>query len=74
MTLKNLSASAGLSLLLAGCTQHGAAWDQAWAACQAEAQEKLETAEVDHDQRSQFLLETSNECMRDRGFDESDSL
>jgi hypothetical protein len=72
--LKTLSMMAGLLLLVAGCAQHSAAWDDAWAACQAEAQEKLETAEVDDDQRSQFLRETSNACMRDKGFEESDSL
>ena len=53
-----------------GCTQHSQAWDDAWAQCQAEAIEQLETAEVDADQRSEWLENYSQECMSKKGFEE----
>jgi hypothetical protein len=65
---------AGLLVLASGCVQHSKAWDDAWAACQSEAQESLETAEVNDDQRSTYLFETSNACMERKGFKESDSI
>ena len=57
-------------LLGGGCAQHSQAWDDAWAQCQAEAIEQVETAEVDADQRSEWLENYSQECMSKKGFEE----
>ena len=59
---------AALPLLASGCVKHSAAWDDAWAKCQAEAQEAMETAAPADDQRSTFLQDYSNQCMEKKGF------
>ena len=64
-----LLALTSLGLLLGGCAQHSQAWDDAWAQCQAEGIEQLETAEVDDDQRSEWLENHSQECMSEKGFE-----
>ena len=58
-----------LVLLLSGCAQHSQAWDDAWAQCQAQAIEQVETAEVDRDQRSDWIESRTQECMREKGFE-----
>jgi hypothetical protein len=57
-------------LLLMGCAHHTAAWDDAWAACQAEAIEQMEFAGVDGDQRSEWQENYIAECMDRKGFKE----
>jgi hypothetical protein len=57
-------------LVLVGCTQHTAAWDDAWAACQAEAIEQMEVADPDADQRSEWQENYVAECMKRKGFEE----
>lgn len=59
---------AALPLLAAGCAKHSQAWDDAWAQCQGEAEQAMETAEPDTDQRSTFMQNYSNECMTKKGF------
>lgn len=59
----------GLALLLAAC-QHSAAYDDAWAKCQAEAIEAEETAEPDPDQRATFQEGYIRDCMSKAGFTE----
>jgi hypothetical protein len=62
--------SIALALLIAaaGCAQHPPGWDDAWAACQAEAIEAMEAAEPDADQRSEWQDNYSNQCMDKKGF------
>jgi hypothetical protein len=50
-------------LVLVGGTQHTAAWDDAWAACQAEAIEQMEVADPDADQRSEWQGNYVAECI-----------
>ena len=54
--------------LVWGCTQHSKAWDDAWAQCQAEAIEQMETAGVAGDQRSEWQENYISECMTKKGF------
>ena len=56
--------------IIAGCAQHDRAWDDAWAACQAEAIEQMETAEPDANQRSTWQENYIRECMDRKGFEE----
>jgi hypothetical protein len=55
------------ALLLSGCAQHSKAWDDAFAQCQAEAIEQMETAGVDRDQRSEWQDNYINSCMQKKG-------
>lgn len=67
----------GLAALLGlatGCTPHSQAWDDAWAQCEGEAYEQMETAMVDHDQRNTFREEYVAQCMDKKGFPEKTSI
>jgi hypothetical protein len=57
-----------LVAVAAACTQHPPGWDDAWAACQAEAIEAMEAADPDADQRSEWQDNYSNQCMDKKGF------
>jgi len=56
--------------LIASCQQHSAAYDNAWAQCEAEAIEGQETAEPDPDQRATYREQYIRECMTKQGFAE----
>ncbi len=58
---------AATGLLLAGCAQHSKAWDDAFAQCQAEATEQMETAGVAHDQVSEWQENYIKGCMEKKG-------
>ena len=70
--------TAGIALALvcltAACVQHPPGWDDAWAACQAEAIEQMEFAGVDHDQRSEWQENYIRECMDKKGFEERSTI
>jgi hypothetical protein len=66
-------AVAGL-LLAAGCQSHSAAWDDAWAQCEAEATEQMEFASPDADQRSTWRERYTGACMQARGFSDPQYL
>jgi hypothetical protein len=66
-------AFAGL-LLAAGCQSHSAAWDDAWAQCEAEATEQLEYASPDRDQRATWRERYTGACMQARGFSDPQYL
>jgi hypothetical protein len=55
---------------VAGCAQHSPEWDEAWAACEAEAVEQMETAMPAEDQRSEWQENYIRECMDKKGFEE----
>jgi hypothetical protein len=59
-----------LVISAAGCAQqqHPAGWDDAWAACQAEAIEQMEFAAPPRDQRSEWQNNYIRECMDKKGF------
>ena len=61
-------------LLAAGCQSHSAAWDDAWAECDAAATEQLEFASPDHDQRSTWLERYRGACMQAKGFSDPQFL
>ena len=63
-----------LILAGAGCVQHPPGWDDAWAACQAEAIEQMEFAGVAHDQRSEWQENYIRECMDKKGFEEKSTI
>lgn len=66
---------APMSVILAvGCVQHPPGWDDAWAACQAEAIEQMETADVDADQRSEWQENYIRGCMDKKGFKEKSTI
>jgi hypothetical protein len=52
----------------AACTQHPPGWDDAWAACEAEAIEAMEAAEPERDQRSEWQDNYIDQCMDKKGF------
>jgi hypothetical protein len=54
----------------AGCTQHSSGWDDAHAACEAEAIEQMEVAKPADDQRSEWQENYIRECMDRAGFEE----
>lgn len=56
--------------VLAGCAQHGEAWDEARAQCQGEAIQQIETAGVPDDQKPTWRENYIRECVRSRGFEE----
>ncbi|HSA80757.1 MAG TPA: hypothetical protein VLE23_08020 [Geminicoccaceae bacterium] len=66
--MKRRSIALALLISAAGCAQHPPGWDDAWAACQAEAIEQMEAAEVDRDQRAEWQENYINECMDKKGF------
>lgn len=57
-----------------GCVQHSAAWDDAWAACEAEAIEQMEFADPDADQRSEWQENYIRQCMDKKGFKEKSTI
>ena len=63
-----------LVMAATGCAQHDRAWDDAWAACQAEAIEQMEFADPDPDQRSEWQENYIRECMDKKGFEEPASI
>ena len=60
-------ALASVLLLAAGCAQHSKEWDDAWAACQAEAMENLDTLEGPDNQRDDWEDNYISECMEKKG-------
>jgi hypothetical protein len=64
---------AGL-LLVAACQSHSAAWDDAWAQCDANAIEQMEFASPDDDQRSTWRERYIGACMQARGFSDPQYL
>ena len=66
-------ALAGL-LLAAGCQSHSAAWDDAWAQCEAHATEQMEFASPDADQRSTWRERYVGACMQAKGFSDPQYL
>jgi hypothetical protein len=64
---------AGL-LLLAACQSHSAAWDDAWAQCEADAIEQMEFASPDADQRSTWRERYIGACMQAKGFSDPQYL
>ena len=61
-------------LLAAGCQSHSAAWDDAWAQCEANATEQMEFASPDADQRSTWRERHVGACMQARGFSDPQYL
>jgi len=66
-------AVAGL-LLVAGCQSHSAAWDDAWAQCEASAIEQMEFASPDADQRTTWRERYIGACMQAKGFSDPQYL
>jgi hypothetical protein len=62
-------AVAPVLLFAAGCAQHSKEWDDAWAACQAEAMETQDTFEGQDDQRSEWEQNYISECMEKKGME-----
>ena len=75
---RNAMRTAWIALALAasaaGCVQHPPGWDDAWAACQAEAIEQMEFAAPDRDQRSEWQENYIRECMDKKGFEERSTI
>jgi hypothetical protein len=61
-------------LLLAACQSHSAAWDDAWAQCEADAIEQMEFADPDADQRSTWRERYIGACMQAQGFSDPQYL
>ena len=61
-------------LLAAGCQSHSAAWDDAWAKCEADAIEQMEFADPDADQRSTWRERYIGACMQAHGFSDPQYL
>jgi hypothetical protein len=58
---------ASMALLLAGCAQHSKAWYDAFAQCQAEAIDQMETAGVPRNQRAEWQNNYIDGCMQRKG-------
>ena len=63
-----------LIITAAACVQHPPGWDDAWAACQAEALEQMEFADPDADQRSEWQENYIRDCMDKKGFEEPSTI
>jgi hypothetical protein len=63
-----------LTIMALGCVQHPPGWDDAWAACQAEAIEQMEFADPDADQRSEWQENYIRQCMDKKGFKEPSTI
>ena len=63
-----------LVAVVAGCVQHPPGWDDAWAACQAEAIEQMEFAQPGPDQRSEWQENYIRQCMDRKGFREPSTI
>jgi hypothetical protein len=63
-----------LVVLAAACTQHPRGYDDAFAACQAEATEQMEAAAPDADQRATWQENYIRECMTKKGFQEKSTM
>jgi hypothetical protein len=61
-------------VLATACSQHPPGWDDAWAACQAEATEQMELADPDADQRAEWQENYIQECMDKKGFKQSSTM
>jgi hypothetical protein len=72
--MKTVGIASALVILTAGCVQHPPGWDDAWAACQAEAIEQMEFAFVQPDQRSEWQENYIRECMDKKGFEEKSTI
>lgn len=72
--MKVLCLTLALLALAAGCAQHPPGWDDAWAACQAEAIEQMEAAQPDRDQRAEWQENYIRECMDRKGFRERSTI
>jgi hypothetical protein len=59
---------------VAGCAQHPPGWDDAWAACQAEALEAAEVAQPGAQQRSVWVGDYIDQCMDKKGFKEPETI
>ena len=70
----NGTAAAALAGLLAACQSHSAAWDDAWAQCDAEAIEQMEFADPDADQRATWRERYIGACMQAKGFSDPQYL
>jgi outer membrane biogenesis lipoprotein LolB len=53
--------------LLSGCALHSKAWDDAFADCQAQANEQWQTAGLPWTQRSNWQNNFINSCMEKKG-------
>jgi hypothetical protein len=73
-TMKTGWIAPALVIMAVGCVQHPAGWDDAWAACQAEAIEQMEFAAPDPDQRSEWQENYIRECMDKKGFEEPSTI
>jgi hypothetical protein len=73
---KSVTRAVGLAglLLAAACQSHSAAWDDAWAQCEANAIEQMEYASPDADQRSTWRERYIGACMQARGFSDPQYL
>jgi hypothetical protein len=58
---------AATAALLFGCAQHGKAWDDAYADCQAQAVKGWETAGLPDDQLSEWQQNYIDSCMQKKG-------
>jgi hypothetical protein len=58
----------------AGCAQHPPGWNEARAACEAEAIEQMETAQPADDQRSEWQENYIRDCMDKKGFEERSTM
>jgi hypothetical protein len=70
MSKRTVMALAALLPLVWGCQQHPPGWDDAWAACEGEAVDQMEFADVQADQRSEWQENYIRECMEKKGFTE----
>jgi hypothetical protein len=73
-TMKTIWIAPALVMMAVGCVQHPPGWDDAWAACQAEAIEQMEFADPGRDQRSEWQANYIRECMDRKGFEEPSTI
>jgi hypothetical protein len=61
-------------LLVAACQTHSAAWDDAWAQCEAHATEQMEFADPGADQETTWRERYIGACMQNKGFSDPQYL
>jgi hypothetical protein len=72
--MKTVWIAPALVMMAVGCVQHPPGWNDAWAACEAQAIEQMEFAEVDDDQRSEWRENYIRGCMDRKGFEERSTI
>ena len=67
--MKNVWSAVALMVLMAGCAQRDPAYDDAWAACDSEALDRMDSVGVEETERAAWRENYVRQCMQNKGFE-----